>query len=112
MNSSYLAGINVAEFMYSTKVVMAQTSELSQVLALYGFTFAMLYAQLWYFCWSSTGHISVALLLPVAERFDWMICPQGPTCGAISYERKTDGGYRDKMVSESHFPFVKDEATI
>ena len=27
--------------MYSTKVVMAQTSELSQVLALYGFTFAM-----------------------------------------------------------------------
>ena len=40
-DSSYLAGINVAEFMYSTKVVMAQTSELSQVLALYGFTFAM-----------------------------------------------------------------------
>ena len=40
-DSSYLAGINVAEFMYSTKVVMAQTSDLSQVLALYGFTFAL-----------------------------------------------------------------------
>ena len=40
-DSSYLAGINVAEFMYSAKVVMAQTSQLSEVLALYGFVFAL-----------------------------------------------------------------------
>ena len=40
-DSSYLAGVNVAEFMYSTKVVMAQTSDLQGVLLLYGFTFLL-----------------------------------------------------------------------
>ena len=40
-DSSYLAGVNVAEFMYTTKVVMAQTSNLTQVLLLYGFTFLL-----------------------------------------------------------------------
>lgn len=40
-DSSYLAGINVAEFMYSTKVIMAQTSNLGQALLLYGFTFLL-----------------------------------------------------------------------
>lgn len=40
-DSSYLAGVNVAEFMYSAKVVMAQTSDLAGVLTLYGFVFAL-----------------------------------------------------------------------
>lgn len=40
-DSSYLAGVNVAEFMYSAKVVMAQTSDLTGVLTLYGFVFAL-----------------------------------------------------------------------
>ena len=40
-DSSDLAGVNVAEFMYSTKVVMAQTSDLQGVLLLYGFTFLL-----------------------------------------------------------------------
>lgn len=40
-DSSYLAGVNVAEFMYSTKVVMAQTSDLQGVLLLYGYTFLL-----------------------------------------------------------------------
>ena len=40
-DSSYLAGVNVAEFLYSTKVVMAQTSDLQGVLLLYGFTFLL-----------------------------------------------------------------------
>ena len=43
-DSSYLAGINVAEFMYSTKVVMAQTTNLGEVLMLYGFVFALYFA--------------------------------------------------------------------
>lgn len=40
-DSSYLAGVNVMEFMYTTKVVMAQAADLSQVLMLYGFMFAL-----------------------------------------------------------------------
>ena len=40
-DSSYLAGVNVAEFMYSARVVMAQTSDLTGVLTLYGFVFAL-----------------------------------------------------------------------
>lgn len=40
-DSSYLAGVNVMEFMYTTKVVMAQATDLSQVLMLYGFMFAL-----------------------------------------------------------------------
>ncbi len=40
-DSSYLAGINVAEFMYTTNVVMAHAVELWQVLALYAFVFAI-----------------------------------------------------------------------
>ena len=40
-DSSYLAGINVAEFMYTTNVVMAHAIDLSQVLMLYGFVFAL-----------------------------------------------------------------------
>ena len=43
-DSSYLAGINVAEFMYCTKVIMATTSNLSQVLLLYGFVFLLYFA--------------------------------------------------------------------
>lgn len=43
-DSSYLAGVNVAEFMYTTKVVMAQTTNLGQVLMLYGFVFALYFA--------------------------------------------------------------------
>lgn len=43
-DSSYLAGINVAEFMYTTKVVMAQAASLDQVLLLYGFVFALYFA--------------------------------------------------------------------
>ena len=40
-DSSYLSGINVAEFMYTTNVVMAHATDLPQVLALYGFVFAL-----------------------------------------------------------------------
>lgn len=40
-DSSYLAGINVMEFMFSAKVVMGYTSNLNQVLLLYGFVFAL-----------------------------------------------------------------------
>ena len=43
-DSSYLAGINVAEFMYCTKVIMATTSNLGQVLMLYGFVFLLYFA--------------------------------------------------------------------
>ncbi len=43
-DSSYLSGINVAEFMYTTNVVMAHAVELSQVLALYGFVFLLYFA--------------------------------------------------------------------
>ena len=43
-DSSYLAGINVAEFMYTTNVVMAHAVDLSQVLMLYGFVFALYFA--------------------------------------------------------------------
>ena len=43
-DSSYLAGINVAEFMYTTNVVMAHAIDLSQVLMLYGFVFALYFA--------------------------------------------------------------------
>lgn len=43
-DSSYLAGINVAEFMYCTKVIMATTSNLSQVLLLYDFVFLLYFA--------------------------------------------------------------------
>ena len=43
-DSSYLAGVNVAEFMYTTRVVMAQTSDLSGVLMLYGFVFLLYFA--------------------------------------------------------------------
>ena len=42
--SSYLAGVNVAEFMYCTKVIMATTSNLGQVLLLYGFVFLLYFA--------------------------------------------------------------------
>ena len=40
-DSSYLSGINVAEFMYTTNVVMAHAVELNQVLMLYGFVFLL-----------------------------------------------------------------------
>ena len=40
-DSSYLAGINVMEFMFSAKVVMGYTTDLGQVLLLYGFVFAL-----------------------------------------------------------------------
>ena len=43
-DSSYLAGINVAEFMYCTKVIMATTSNLGQVLLLYGFVVLLYFA--------------------------------------------------------------------
>lgn len=43
-DSSYLAGINVAEFMYTTNVVMAHAVELWQVMALYAFVFAVYFA--------------------------------------------------------------------
>ena len=43
-DSSYLAGVNVAEFMYTSSVVKAQTSSLDQVLLLYGFVFLMYFA--------------------------------------------------------------------
>ncbi len=40
-DSSYLAGINVAEFMYCSKVVMAKTTSLNDVLVIYGFVFLL-----------------------------------------------------------------------
>lgn len=43
-DSSYLAGVNVAEFMYCTKVIMATTFNLGQVLLLYGFVFLLYFA--------------------------------------------------------------------
>ena len=43
-DSSYLSGINVAEFMYTTNVVMAHAVELNQVLMLYGFVFLLYFA--------------------------------------------------------------------
>ncbi|WP_342636583.1 ABC transporter permease subunit [Olsenella uli] len=43
-DSSYLAGINVAELMFSAKVVMGYTTSLSQVLLLYGLVFLMYFA--------------------------------------------------------------------
>lgn len=43
-DSSYLSGINVAEFMYTTNVVMAHAVELYQVLMLYGFVFLLYFA--------------------------------------------------------------------
>ena len=43
-DSSYLSGINVAEFMYATNVVMAHAVSLDQVLMLYGFVFALYFA--------------------------------------------------------------------
>lgn len=43
-DSSYLSGINVAEFMYTTNVVMAHAVSLDQVLLLYGFVFALYFA--------------------------------------------------------------------
>ena len=43
-DSSYLSGINVAEFMYTTNVVMAHVVELNQVLMLYGFVFLLYFA--------------------------------------------------------------------
>jgi len=43
-DSSYLAGINVAEFMYCSKVIMASTTSLSQILLVYGFVFLLYFA--------------------------------------------------------------------
>lgn len=43
-DSSYLSGINIAEFMYTTNVVMAHAVDLGQVLMLYGLVFAMYFA--------------------------------------------------------------------
>lgn len=43
-DSSYLAGINVAEFMYTSKVVMAKTTGLEGVLLVYGFVFLLYFA--------------------------------------------------------------------
>ena len=43
-DSSYLAGINVAEFMYCSKVVMAKTTSLNDVLLVYGFVFLLYFA--------------------------------------------------------------------
>lgn len=43
-DSSYLAGINVAELMFSAKVVMSSTSNLGQMLLLYGFVFLLYFA--------------------------------------------------------------------
>ena len=43
-DSSYLAGINVAEFMYTSKVVMAKTTSLNDVLLVYGFVFLLYFA--------------------------------------------------------------------
>jgi putative glutamine transport system permease protein len=43
-DSSYLAGINVAEFMYTSKVVMAKSQSLNEVLLVYGFVFLLYFA--------------------------------------------------------------------
>lgn len=43
-DSSYLSGINVAELMYTSNVVMAHALELNQVLMLYGLVFLMYFA--------------------------------------------------------------------
>lgn len=43
-DSSYLAGINVAEFMYSSKVVMSKTNNLADTLIVYAFVFALYFA--------------------------------------------------------------------
>ncbi len=43
-DSSYLAGINVAEFMYTSRVVMAKTTGLEGVLLVYGFVFLLYFA--------------------------------------------------------------------
>ena len=43
-DSSYLAGINVAEFMYSSKGVMAKSQSLNEVLLVYGFVFLLYFA--------------------------------------------------------------------
>lgn len=43
-DSSYLSGINIAELMYTTNVVMAHAVDLGQVLMLYGLVFAMYFA--------------------------------------------------------------------
>ena len=43
-DSSYLAGINVAEFMYTSKVVMAKTQSLNEVLLVFGFVFLLYFA--------------------------------------------------------------------
>ncbi len=43
-DSSYLAGVNVAEFMYTSKVVMAKTTSLNEVLVIYGFVFLLYFA--------------------------------------------------------------------
>lgn len=43
-DSSYLAGINYAEFLYCSKVVIAKTSSLSDTLVLYGFVFLVYFA--------------------------------------------------------------------
>lgn len=43
-DSSYLAGINVAEFMYTSKVVMAKTQSLNEVLLVHGFVFLLYFA--------------------------------------------------------------------
>lgn len=40
-DSSYLAGINFAEFMYCSKVVIAKTTSLADVLLIYAFVFLM-----------------------------------------------------------------------
>lgn len=40
-DSSYLAGVNIAEFMYTSKVVMAKTTSLNETLAIYGFVFLL-----------------------------------------------------------------------
>ena len=45
-DSSYLAGINVAEFMYTSKVIMATTTSLDQILLVYGSSSAVLCPQL------------------------------------------------------------------
>lgn len=40
-DSSYLAGVNIAEFMYTSKVVMAKTTSLNETLVIYGFVFLL-----------------------------------------------------------------------
>lgn len=40
-DSSYLAGVNIAEFMYTSKVVMAKTTSLNEALVIYGFVFLL-----------------------------------------------------------------------